>query len=49
LGPLVLKLPRYYVQTMTAAVLCASMTMSAFAVDNMWTVANRIIVYSSHG
>jgi len=43
-GRLCPKLPRYYVQTMTAVVLCASMTMPAFAVDDMWTVANRIIV-----
>ena len=41
LGP---KLPRYYVQIMTVIVLCACMVTPAFAVDDMWTVANRIIV-----
>ena len=41
LGP---RLPRYYVQIMTVIVLCACMVTPAFAVDDMWTVANRIIV-----
>ena len=41
LGP---RLPRYYVQTMAVVVLCAGMVTPAFAVDDMWTVANRIIV-----
>lgn len=38
------KLPRYYVQIMTMVLLSASMIMPAFAVEDMWTVANRIIV-----
>lgn len=38
------RLPRYYVQIMIMVLLCASMIMPAFAVDDMWTVANRIIV-----
>ena len=41
LGP---RLPRYYVQTMAVVVLCAGMVTPAFAVDDMWVVANRIIV-----
>lgn len=41
LGP---RLPRYYVQIMIVLVLCAYMVTPAFAVDDMWTVANRIIV-----
>ena len=41
LGP---RLPRYYVQTMAVVVLCACMVTPAFALDDMWTVANRIIV-----
>lgn len=38
------KLPRYYVQIMTMVLLCATMILPAFAVEDMWTVANRIIV-----
>lgn len=38
------KLPRYYVQIMMMVLLCGSLIMPAFAVDDMWTVANRIIV-----
>ena len=38
------KLPRYYIQVMTMVLLCGCMVMPAFAVDDMWTVANRIIV-----
>ena len=38
------RLPRYYVQTMAVVVLCAGMVTPAFAVDDMWVVANRIIV-----
>jgi len=43
-GRLCPKLPRYYVRIMTGVLLCAAMVMPAFAVDDMWTVANRIIV-----
>ena len=43
-GQLGLKLSRYYVQIMAAVLLCGCMVMPAFAVDDMWTVANRIIV-----
>lgn len=38
------KLPQYYVQIMTMVLLCASMILPAFAVEDMWTAANRIIV-----
>ena len=41
LGP---KLSRYYVQIMAAVLLCGCMVTPAFALDDMWTVANRIIV-----
>ena len=37
-------LPRYYVQTMAVVLLCTCMVTPAFALDDMWTVANRIIV-----
>lgn len=38
------KLYRIYVLCLTLMLLLALMTTSAFAVDDMWTVANRIIV-----
>ena len=38
------KLPQYYIQIMTMVLLCGCMVMPAFAVEDMWTVANRIIV-----
>ena len=38
------KLPQYYIQIMTMVLLCGCMVMPAFAVDDMWTVSNRIIV-----
>ncbi len=38
------QLPRYYVQTMAVVLVCACMVTPAFALDDMWTVANRIIV-----
>ena len=38
------RLPRYYVQTMAVVLVCACMVTPAFALDDMWTVANRIIV-----
>lgn len=38
------ELPQYYIQIMTMVLLCGCMVMPAFAVDDMWTVANRIIV-----
>ena len=41
LGP---KAPRYYVQMMVLVLAVACMVTPAFAVDDMWTVANRIIV-----
>ncbi len=41
LGP---RLPGCYVRIMAVVLLCAFMTVPAFAVDDMWTVANRIIV-----
>lgn len=37
-------MPRYYANIMLVVVLCACLTGSALAVDDMWTVANRIIV-----
>lgn len=41
LGP---KMPRCYVRAMTIVLLAACMTTPAFAVEDMWTAANRIIV-----
>lgn len=41
LGP---RLPRYYVQMMTLVLLCACMAAPAFALDDMWTIARKIIV-----
>ncbi len=38
------RLPYSYVRIMAVVLLCAFMTVPAFAVDDMWTVANRIIV-----
>ena len=38
------KLYRIYVTGMTLMLLLAIMTISALAVDDMWTVANSIIV-----
>lgn len=38
------KLSRYYVQTMAVVLASACMVTPAFALDDMWTVANRIIV-----
>ncbi len=43
-GRLGSRMPKCYVQTMLVVVLCACLTGSALAVDDMWTVANRIIV-----
>ncbi len=43
-GRLGSRTPRYYVQIMLVVVLCACLTGTALAVDDMWTVANRIIV-----
>ena len=43
-GQLGSRLSKYYTQTMVAVVLCACMVTPAFALDDMWTVANRIIV-----
>lgn len=43
-GRLGSRLSKYYTQTMVAVVLCACMVTPAFALDDMWTVANRIIV-----
>lgn len=41
LGP---KLSRYYVQIMAVVLLCGYMATPAFALEDMWTAANRIIV-----
>jgi len=38
------KLHRYYIYIMAAVLLIMSLPLSASAVDNMWDVANRIIV-----
>ena len=38
------RIPRCYVLMMTVVLLCACMVAPAFALDDMWTVANRIIV-----
>lgn len=38
------RLPRYYVQIMAVVLLCTCMVTPAFALDDMWTVAKRIIV-----
>lgn len=40
LGP---RLSRHYVQIMVVVLLCAYMVTPAFALDDMWTVADRII------
>lgn len=37
-------LPKRYVQVMTFVMVCFCLTVPALAVDDMWTVANRIIV-----
>ena len=39
-----MKLYRYYIYMMTAVVLALYVTPTAHAVENMWEVANRIIV-----
>lgn len=44
LGRLCPKLPRYYVMMMTFIILTLYLTVPAFAVEDMWTAANRIIV-----
>lgn len=36
--------PKVYVLIMLTVALCLSLSISAFAVEDMWTVANRIIV-----
>lgn len=36
--------PKVYVLIMLTVALCLSLSVSAFAVEDMWTVANRIIV-----
>ena len=41
IGP---KAPRYYVQAMVLILTLTCMVTPALAVDDMWTVANRIIV-----
>lgn len=38
------KLPRYYVTIMTVLLLVVYLTIPAFAAEDMWTAANRIIV-----
>lgn len=38
------KLYKLYLTIMTAMLLTAMLTLNAFAVDDMWTVANNIIV-----
>lgn len=38
------RMSKLYAQIMLVVVLCACLTGSALAVDDMWTVANRIIV-----
>ena len=38
------RIPRCYVQTMTVVLICTCMVTPALALDDMWTVANRIIV-----
>lgn len=41
IGP---KAPRYYAQTMVLVLILSYMITPALAVDDMWTVANRVIV-----
>lgn len=43
-GRLGSRMPKYYARTMLVIVLCACLPGSALAVDDMWTVANTIIV-----
>lgn len=38
------RLPSWYIQFMTLVIIFACLALPAFAVDDMWTVANRIIV-----
>ena len=38
------RIPRYYVLMMTAVLLCACTVSPAFATEDMWTAAKRIIV-----
>lgn len=43
-GQLGSRTPRIYVQIMLVVALCFCLTLPALAVDDMWTVANRVIV-----
>lgn len=43
-GRLGSRIPNCYIRIMMFVVLCSCLTGSALAVDDMWTVANRIIV-----
>ena len=43
-GRLGSRTPRIYVQIMLVVALCFCLTLPALAVDDMWTVANRVIV-----
>lgn len=36
--------PKIYIQIMLVVALCFCLTLPALAVDDMWTVANRVIV-----
>ena len=43
-GRLGSRTPKCYVQIMLVVLLCFCLTLPALAVDDMWTVANRVIV-----
>lgn len=38
------RMPTFYLRIMLCILLCACLTVPALAADDMWTVANRIIV-----
>lgn len=43
-GRLGSRTPKIYIQIMLVVALCFCLTLPALAVDDMWTVANRVIV-----
>ena len=43
-GRLCPRLPRFYIKTMAALIVCAALTVPAFAASDMWAVAQNLIV-----
>lgn len=39
-----LRLPRWYARAMSAVLVCTALSIPALALDDMWTVANNLIV-----